>query len=60
MVVAVAVALWIAAADTRTAGVAHAIAKILPKIYLSDLWERRDRRVANRSIHPTPDEAGSV
>jgi hypothetical protein len=39
---------------------ALAIAKILPKIYLSDLWERRDRRVANRSIHPTPEERASL
>ena len=37
-----------------------AIAKILPKIYVSDLWQRRDRRVANRSIHPTPEESGSA
>jgi hypothetical protein len=33
-----------------------AIGKILPKIYLSDLLEGRDRRVANRSIHPTEQE----
>jgi len=35
---------------------ALAIAKILPKIYVSDLWQRRDRRMTNRSIHPTPEE----
>jgi hypothetical protein len=35
---------------------ALAIAKILPKIYLSDLWHRRERRQVNRSIHPTPEE----
>jgi hypothetical protein len=39
---------------------ALAIAKILPKIYVSDLWERRDRRVTNRGIHPTPEESGSA
>jgi hypothetical protein len=39
---------------------ALAIAKILPKIYVSDLWQRRERRQVNRSIHPTPEEAGSV
>ena len=40
---------------------ALAVAKIAPKIYLNDLVDRRDRRTANRSIHPTPDEraAGS-
>lgn len=37
-----------------------AIAKILPKIYVSDLWHRRDRRLVNRSIHPTPEESGSA
>jgi hypothetical protein len=35
---------------------ALALAKIAPKIYLSDLVHRRDRRTTNRSIHPTPDE----
>lgn len=35
---------------------ALAIAKMLPKIYLSDLWHRRDRRLTNRSIHPTPED----
>jgi hypothetical protein len=35
---------------------ALALGKIAPKIYLSDLVDRRDRRVANRSIHPTADE----
>ena len=39
---------------------ALAIAKMLPKIYVSDLWHRRERRQVNRSIHPTPEEAGSV
>ncbi len=33
-----------------------AIAKMLPKVYVSDLWHRRDRRMTNRSIHPTPEE----
>jgi hypothetical protein len=37
-----------------------AIAKILPKVYVSDLWHRRDRRLTNRTIHPTPEEAGSA
>jgi hypothetical protein len=31
---------------------ALAIAKIAPKIYVSDLVDRRDRRETNRSIHP--------
>ena len=35
---------------------ALALAKIAPKIYLSDVVHRRDRRTTNRSIHPTPDE----
>ncbi len=35
---------------------ALAVAKMLPKVYVSDLWHRRDRRRANRSIHPTPAE----
>jgi len=35
---------------------ALAIAKILPKIYLSDLVHTRERRTANRSIHPTPED----
>jgi hypothetical protein len=35
---------------------ALAIAKIAPKIYLSDLIHQRDRRTTNRSIHPTPAE----
>jgi hypothetical protein len=39
---------------------ALAIAKILPKVYVSDLWQRRDRRATNRSIHPTPEESGSA
>ena len=39
---------------------ALAIAKILPKIYLSDLWHRRERRLVNRSIHPTPEEQASL
>lgn len=38
---------------------ALAIAKILPKIYISDLWHRRERRQVNRSIHPTPEGADS-
>jgi hypothetical protein len=38
---------------------ALAIAKIAPKIYLSDLVDRRDRRATNRSIHPTPEEQAS-
>ena len=36
---------------------ALAVAKVAPKIYVSDLVHRRDRRVTNRSIHPTPEEA---
>jgi hypothetical protein len=36
--------------------VALALAKIAPKVYLSDLVHRRDRRRTNRSIHPTPEE----
>ncbi len=32
--------------------VALAIAKVLPKIYVSDLLDHRDRRGENRSIHP--------
>jgi hypothetical protein len=39
---------------------ALAIAKILPKIYVSDLWHRRERRQVNRSIHPAPGESGAV
>lgn len=39
---------------------ALAIAKMLPKIYLSDLWHRRDRRVTNRSIHPAPEEQAAA
>ncbi len=35
---------------------ALAIAKIAPKIYVSDLIHRRDRRVTNRSIHPGPED----
>jgi hypothetical protein len=35
---------------------ALAVAKILPKIYLSDIVHRRDRRTTNRSIHPAPEE----
>jgi hypothetical protein len=35
---------------------ALAIAKVAPKIYLSDLVDRRDRRTTNRSIHPTPED----
>ncbi|MFH8248981.1 hypothetical protein ACH3VR_01275 [Microbacterium sp. B2969] len=29
-----------------------AIAKMLPKVYLSDIISRRDRRKETRSIHP--------
>lgn len=39
--------------------IALAIAKILPKVYLSDLVHTRDRRKANRSIHPTPEDQGA-
>jgi hypothetical protein len=39
---------------------ALAIAKMLPKIYLSDLWHRRDRRLINRSIHPTPEDRAAA
>ena len=35
---------------------ALAVGKLAPKIYLSDLVHRRDRRRTNRSIHPTPQE----
>jgi hypothetical protein len=38
---------------------ALAIAKVLPKVYVGDLWHRRDRRLVNRSIHPTPEEQRS-
>jgi hypothetical protein len=39
---------------------ALALAKIAPKVYVSDLIHRRDRRTTNRSIHPTAEEqAGS-
>ena len=38
---------------------ALALAKIAPKIYVSDLVHRRDRRATNRSIHPTPEEQAS-
>jgi hypothetical protein len=30
-----------------------ALATMLPKIYLSDLWTSANRRVENRSIYPT-------
>jgi hypothetical protein len=39
---------------------ALALAKIAPKIYVSDLVHRRDRRATNRSIHPTPEEQSSM
>jgi len=39
---------------------ALAIAKIMPKIYVSDLWHRRERRQVNRSIHPAPEEPASA
>lgn len=29
-----------------------AVAKLLPKVYVSDLVDRRDRRAETRSIHP--------
>ncbi len=29
-----------------------AVAKLLPKVYLSDLGRRRDQRIDNRSIYP--------
>lgn len=35
---------------------ALALAKIAPKIYVSDLVHKRDRRVTNRSIHPTRED----
>ena len=35
---------------------ALAVSKILPKIYLSDFVNRRDRRRHNRSIHPSPSD----
>lgn len=36
-----------------------ALAKVLPKVYLSDLWTSVNRRAENRSIHPdgTPSPA---
>lgn len=37
-----------------------AVAKIAPKIYLSDLVDHRDRRLTNRSIHPTREEQGAA
>ncbi len=36
--------------------VALAIAKMLPRVHVSDVWHRRERRRTNRSIHPTPEE----
>jgi hypothetical protein len=38
---------------------ALALAKIAPKVYVSDLVHRRDRRATNRSIHPIPEERAS-
>ncbi len=29
-----------------------AVAKLAPKVYVTDLFRRRDQRVDNRSIHP--------
>jgi hypothetical protein len=31
-----------------------AVAKLAPKVYVTDLFRRRDQRVDNRSIHPEP------
>jgi hypothetical protein len=39
---------------------ALAIAKMLPKVYLSDLWHHRDRRRTNRSIRPSPDDLSAA
>lgn len=35
---------------------ALAVSKVLPKVYFSDYVNRRDRRLHNRSIHPSPDD----
>lgn len=40
--------------------VALAIAKTLPRVHVSDLWHRRERRRTNRSIHPTPEERAAA
>jgi hypothetical protein len=32
--------------------VVFAVAKMLPKVYVSDLVSRRNRRIETRSIHP--------
>ena len=37
--------------------VALAVAKVLPKVYVSDWFTSRDRRGQNRSIFPTPEDA---
>ena len=29
-----------------------AVAKLAPKVYVTDLFRRRDQRIDNRSIHP--------
>ena len=34
-----------------------AVAKLLPKVYVSDWFTSRDRRGENRSIYPTPEVA---
>jgi hypothetical protein len=31
-----------------------AVAKLAPKVYVTDLFRRRDQRVDNRSIYPDP------
>ena len=35
-----------------------ATATMLPKVYVSDWFTSRDRRIQNRSIHPDPEVAG--
>lgn len=35
-----------------------AVAKMLPKVYLDSWFGGRNRREQNRSIHPTPPDAG--
>ncbi|MFZ2012381.1 MAG: hypothetical protein WAV00_00990 [Nocardioides sp.] len=40
--------------------VALAIAKMLPRVHVGDVWHRRERRRTNRSIHPTPEECATA
>ena len=36
--------------------VALAVAKVLPKVYVSDWFTSRDRRAQNRGIHPVVED----